>query len=78
MENTKGGHATMADEKRPGFYLDKHGVWQKDRRKSPGHQAERVERGESGQLLRRKTDQQILDREHREMMEEALKDFSSH
>lgn len=69
----------MSDENRPGYYRDKSGKWQKDRRKAP----ERRKGGgtvfthhDRRTLKRRKTDHVILERETKLQIEEALEDFA--
>jgi hypothetical protein len=68
------------DELRPGFYRDKSGQWQKERRKSP----ERRKDGGSvfthhdrRTLKRRKTDEEILERETKRQIEEAMEDLAA-
>ena len=68
----------VSDEHRPGFYKDKQGNWQKDRRKSPDrrqgggsvftHHDRRTSR-------RRKTGHDILERETKMQIKEALEDL---
>lgn len=70
----------MSEEHRPGYYKDKSGKWQKDRRKSP----ERRKGGgtvfthhDRRTLKRRKTDHDILERETKLQIEEAMEEFSA-
>lgn len=70
----------MSDEHRPGYYKDKSGKWQKDRRKAP----ERRQGGGSvfthhdrRTLKRRKADQEALERETKSQIQEALEEFAS-
>ena len=72
------GEALVAEEKRPGYYKDEHGNWQKDRRKTPdrrrapNHDFPHHDRRTH---LRRKADREALERDHKEMIEDALEDF---
>jgi len=68
-------------EHREGFYKDKYGRWQKDRRNG----SDRRQQGggdwstehERRKVYRRKADREILEREHRVMIEEALDEFAA-
>ena len=69
----------MDSEHRPGYYKDHHGVWQRDRRlvdrrKNEGESAHKDRRANYG---RRKSDEQTLERDHREMIQEALEEFEA-
>lgn len=69
----------MEEEFRPGFYRDADGNWQKDRRRG----GDRRNRGGAApphdrrRYYRRKTDLEILAREAREEIKEALEDFAA-
>lgn len=72
------GRHTVSDEKRAGHYEDKYGNWVKDRRRESDRRKDtgafaHEERRNTG---RRKTDA-LLERDHREMIEDALKDFAA-
>ena len=66
-------------EKRPGFYKDRHGEWQPDRRKGD-RRAPRANAGDDGerrQYYRRKADREYLEsQDHKAMIKEALEDFA--
>jgi len=68
----------MADF-REGYYRDKYGRWQKDRRSGNDRRtlqnAYPIEH-ERRTMFRRKADRETLDKDHREMIEEALEDFA--
>ena len=69
----------MSDEEIPrGQYRDKYGRLQKERRAGADrrHGGE-FEGNERRKMLRRKADREVLDRAHREMIEEALDDFAA-
>ncbi len=71
----------MTEETRPGYYKDQNGVWQKERRKTP----DRRKSANHGEFphhdrrthLRRKADREALERDHREMIEDALEEFAA-
>lgn len=67
------------EEIRPGYYQDKFGEWHKDRRKGPDRRAVRgaVEHDERRQFLRRKVDRELHEREHKQMIREALDEFAA-
>ena len=68
-----------ADEIREGYYKDKYGRWQADRRsgndRRAGHKTFSLEH-ERRKLYRRKADRELLERDHRTMINEALEDFA--
>ncbi len=69
----------MNSERRPGYYLDKTGQWQRDRRiGSDRRQASQPPKGENRRRNagRRKSDRVFEEREHREMIEDALVEFA--
>jgi TATA-binding protein-associated factor Taf7 len=69
----------MSEGHRTGYYKDRYGRWQKDRRA-------RVDRRGAGisspldherrRMFRRKVDREVLETDHREMIESALEDFA--
>ena len=69
----------MTEEIREGYYKDRYGRWQRDRRTGPDR------RGKAGgfpleherrKLFRRKMDREILEKDHRNMIDDALEDFA--
>lgn len=69
----------MSEGHRTGCYKDRYGRWQKDRRAS----ADRRSTGkmfpldhERRRMFRRKVDREVLETDHREMIESALEDFA--
>ena len=69
----------MSEGHRTGYYKDKYGRWQKDRRGG----ADRRNTGkalpldhERRRMYRRKADREVLETDHREMIESALEDFA--
>jgi hypothetical protein len=69
------------EEIREGFYKDKYGRWQKDRRQ--GKDRRKIQIGESFPLeherrvmFRRKVDRETLERDHQSMIRDALDDFA--
>jgi len=67
------------DEIREGFYKDKYGRWQKDRR--TGKDRRRIGEAyplehERRRMFRRKVDREVLEKDHRAMIEDALDDFA--
>ena len=67
-------------EIREGFYRDKYGRWQPDRRKSNDRRAgigksfalEHERRG----MFRRKADRELFEKDHRAEIDDALRDFA--
>lgn len=68
----------MEQESRPGYYKDIYGNWQKERRKMPDRR--RLDGGPSHHerrvFFRRKADRELLEKNHRQMIQEALEDFA--
>ncbi len=69
-----------ADEIRPGFYKDKYGRWQVDRRaggdrRAAAHKPHSYDH-DRRKLYRRKADRELLELDHRQMIEDALEDFA--
>lgn len=69
----------MSHEIRPGFYLDHNGEWQKDRRVTPDRRKTHASfpHHDRRTLGRRKADHDFIERDHREMIEDALQDFAA-
>jgi hypothetical protein len=68
----------MAGETRPGYYKDKYGQWQKERRVGPDRRRLRKEihQRDRRTLSRRKADRVFLEKDHKEMIEDALEEFA--
>lgn len=68
-----------SDDVRPGYYKDHHGVWHRDRRVSTDRRkvggAAAHHHDRRANFGRRKADQDITDRDHREAIREALEEF---
>jgi hypothetical protein len=69
----------LEEETRPGYYKDKYGNWQKDRRRTPDRRKKHIpiSHHDRRRMGRRKADREILERDTREMIEEALTDFAA-
>ncbi|MCP4643205.1 MAG: hypothetical protein GY851_22345 [bacterium] len=69
----------MEEELRPGYYKDKDGNWQQDRRKESDRRARGSDfpHHDRRNLYRRITDRTIAEREARQEIEEALAEFSA-
>jgi hypothetical protein len=68
------------EEFREGFYKDKYGRWQKDRRTGSDRRAvdnTHPLQHERRRMFRRKVDREILEKDHRTMINEALDDFAN-
>jgi hypothetical protein len=69
----------MSEEVRPGYYKDKAGEWQVDRRSGIDrrdlHPASPIDH-ERRKLFRRQADRELLERDHKIMVEEALEEFA--
>ena len=69
------------EEIREGFYKDKYGRWQKDRRQARDRrlgvtgEAYPLEHERRG-MFRRRVDREILEKDHQAMIREALDDFA--
>lgn len=75
---SKEAETTVSDEQRPGFYKDREGNWQRDRRKSPERRAgggSAFTHHDRRTLKRRKADMAFLERETKMQIEDALEDF---
>lgn len=69
----------MSKIEKPGHYRDHEGNWQKDRRSGTDRRATVTARQADERRRnagRRKADLEFQEREHREMIEEALADFA--
>ena len=69
----------MNQEVREGYYKDKAGGWQPDRRATKDRRARRSTDSldhERRGLFRRKADLELLKHDHKEMIDEALEDFA--
>ena len=70
----------VAKKNRPGYFEDKYGRWQKDRREGEdrrlGEAAEDAS-AERRRVYRRRADRERLEHDHRVMIEEALDDFAA-
>ena len=69
----------MEEEIRPGYYRDHHGNWQKERRRQPDRRKDSIDikYHDRRRLDRRKTDLEIMERESREEIEQALEEFAA-
>ncbi len=69
----------MKDEIREGYYKDRYGNWQKDRRGAADRRGGRANYPldhERRKMFRRKIDREVYNRDHKDMIEEALEDFA--
>lgn len=69
----------MSHKEKPGHYQDEKGDWHADRRKRDDrrNRGGKSEGDEKRASLRRKSDRQRLENEHKEMIRDALDDFGS-
>lgn len=69
----------MVDETRPGYYLDANGEWQKDRRVTPDRRRNSLTFPHHDRRLmgRRKADRDFVEKDHREMIVDALEEFAA-
>lgn len=69
----------MSLDHRPGYYLDKDGIWKRDRRKGNDQRRRKETRSEGKRrnMYRRKEDKLLLEREHKSMVEDALEDWEA-
>ena len=67
------------EEIREGYYKDKYGRWQPDRRSGKDrramHKAYPMQHERRG-MFRRKADRELLEKDHRTMIDDALQDFA--
>ena len=73
--------AALKEELREGYYQDKYGNWRSDRRDSPDRRLQRMRSSdpldqERRRMFRRKVDREIFEKDHKEMIKEALDDFA--
>ncbi len=69
----------MAENVRPGYYQDKEGNWQVDRRSGVDRRSQEQESPyghERRRLFRRQIDREVYERDHKKMIDEALADFA--
>jgi len=68
----------VEEEARPGYYKDEDGVWQKERRREEDRRRRTtpITYHDRRTMKRRKTDHDILERETKIQIEEALEDFA--
>lgn len=71
----------MTEEIREGYYKDKYGRWQKDRRQGKDRRASLGGDGcaaghERRGMYRRKADRELLEKDHQTMIREALEEFA--
>jgi hypothetical protein len=71
----KGEPAVTSDEDRPGYYKDKYGNWQRDRRTGDRRRSDGGWNEHERRKTGRRREDRDLDRDHNEMIEEALSDF---
>tara|TARA_R110001592_G_scaffold175787_2_gene415129 strand:- start:422 stop:646 length:225 start_codon:yes stop_codon:yes gene_type:complete len=65
-------------EHRPGYYKDKNGDWQKDRRTTNGRRSPNAfpYDHEQRKQFRRKADRELYEMDHKQHIKEALEDFA--
>ena len=66
-------------EIRQGFYKDRYGRWQKDRRSGRDRRTSNRSfpvQHERRTMFRRKADRETIERDHREMIQDALDEFA--
>ena len=69
----------MKEEIREGYYRDKNGEWQVDRRTGKDRRYGKKQvplDHERRCLFRRKADRELFDRDHKAMIDEALQEFA--
>lgn len=69
----------MSEEIRPGYYKDKEGKWQVDRRSGIDRRSLKPESAvdrERRKIFRRQADRELYERDHKIMVEEALEEFA--
>ena len=73
------GGQTVSEEIPEGYYRDHQGDLQRDRRKKVDRRANRPANmdGDRRNMLRRHTDEAIMEREHHQMIEDALEEFAA-
>lgn len=69
----------MKEEIREGYYKDKFGEWQVDRRAGKDRRYGKKQGPldhERRKMFRRKADRELLNRDHKEMINDALQEFA--
>ena len=69
----------VEDDIREGYFKDKYGRWHADRRKTEDRRAMAKKdpfEHERRRMYRRKVDRELLEKDHRAMIEDALDDFA--
>ncbi|HUW62199.1 MAG TPA: hypothetical protein VMZ06_14445 [Candidatus Bathyarchaeia archaeon] len=69
----------MSEGHRTGYFRDRYGRWQKDRRAGEDRRSTGKTLPldhERRRMFRRKIDREVLEKDHREMIESALDDFA--
>lgn len=69
----------MSHEHQAGYYLDANGEWQKDRRVNPDRRVAHIPfpHHDRRTMGRRKADREFIERDHREMIQDALEEFAA-
>jgi hypothetical protein len=70
----------LSEHSRSGFYRDSTGNWQPDRRSGRDRRAQQVDSAayrEQRKFFRRKADRELYERDHKEMIREALDEFAA-
>lgn len=71
----------MAEEPREGYYKDRYGRWQQDRRTSNDRRGGKASgyplAHERRRVYRRKIDRERFERDHRQHIKEALNEFAA-
>jgi len=78
-EHERKGEAMTSEEFRDGYYKDKYGRWQLDRRSGGDRRLARKDgelAHERRRMYRRKADRELLKTDHRAMINEALDEFA--
>ena len=66
------------EQSRPGFYLDRQGVWQRERRlASDRRKGNNMYNHERRKMFRRKADRELYSKDHKQMIADALDDFAA-
>jgi hypothetical protein len=72
------GGFVATEESRPGYYLDRHGRWLKDRRAAADRRRGRHPyTHDRRKEYRRKADRELYVRDHKQMIADALEDFAA-
>lgn len=69
----------MSDQVPPGYYRDQQGKLRKDRRRTGDRRKASAAVGESDRRagIRRQADRSLIEREHHQMIEDALEEFAA-